>query len=116
MAFKDPCGKNGGGRPTQLTNRDLPALKDLIDRPGLDQIEDAVDSVLTSDEKLARQVKLYLCHRHSGIKLSDIGKRFGIGGSGVTQASRRIGMKATKDRTLRNIVKRAEAKINLSNA
>lgn len=96
-------------------DRDLPTLKDLSSRPGMGQIEKAVDSVLQSDEKLARQVKLHMCHRHSGMKLKEIGQRFGIRESGVTQASRRISMKAEKDKMLREIVKMIETNISLSN-
>jgi chromosomal replication initiation ATPase DnaA len=81
----------------------------------MEPIEKAVDSVLQSDEKMARQVKLHMCHRHSGIKLKEIGQRFGIGESGVTQASRQISMKAEKDKRLREIVKMIETNISLSN-
>jgi chromosomal replication initiation ATPase DnaA len=79
------------------------------------QIEKAVDSVLQSDKKLARQVKLHTCHRHSGMKLKEIGQRFGIRESGVTQASHRISMKAEKDKRLREIIKMIETNISLSN-
>ena len=96
-------------------DRDLPALRDLSSRPNLGYIEKAVDSVLQSDDKLARQVKLYLYHRYSGMKLREIGKRFGIGESGVTQASRRIGIKAGKDKKLRKTVKMIKMKTTLSN-
>ena len=67
--------------------------------------------MLQSDEKLARQVKLHMCHRHSGMKLKEIGQRFGIGEFGVTQASRRISMKAEKNKKLRKIVKTIETNI-----
>ncbi len=96
-------------------DRDLPILRDLSSRPGLGHIEKAVDSVLQQDEKLARQVTLHMCHRHSGMKLREIGQQFGIGESGVTQASRRIGMKAKKDKRLGEIIKTIETKIYLSN-
>ncbi len=96
-------------------DRELPILRDLSDRPELSQIVNVVDSVLQSNKKLARQVKLHMCHRHSGMKLKEIGEHFGIGESGVTYASNRIGMKAEKDKKLREIVKTIEAKIFLSN-
>lgn len=96
-------------------DRDLPTLRDLSRQPGLSQIERAVESVLQSDKKSARQVKLHMCHRYSGMKLREIGKRFGIGESGVTQASRRISMKVEKDKRLREIVKMIETRISLSN-
>jgi len=82
-------------------------------RPSFDQIEKAVDSALQSDEKLARQVKLYFCHRYSGRKLRDLGSRFGMIWAGVTQASRRIRLKAEKDKKLGKMLKRIEKNIFL---
>jgi REP element-mobilizing transposase RayT len=95
-------------------DRELPTLKDLSDRPSLSQIERAVDAVLPSEKKLSRQVKLHLCHRLSGMKLKEIGKYFGIGESGVTYASRRVGIKSEKDKKLREKIKIIESKIILS--
>jgi hypothetical protein len=46
----------------------------MINRPGLDNIEQVINAALDSDEKLARQVKLYFCHRYSGKKLREIRK------------------------------------------
>jgi chromosomal replication initiation ATPase DnaA len=71
----------------------------------LDQIKKAVDSSLPT-KKLARQIKLYSCHRYSGRKLSEIGKRFGIGLSGVIQASRQIGLKVKKGEKARQSIKK----------
>jgi len=51
---------------------------------------------------------LCFCHRYSGRKLSEIVKRFGIGLSGVTQAGRRIGLKAKKEKKLGKLLKRIE--------
>ena len=53
-------------------DRDLPALKGFSSRPQLNQIEKVVDSILRSERMLARQVKLHLCHRHSGMKLKGV--------------------------------------------
>jgi REP element-mobilizing transposase RayT len=96
-------------------DRELPTLRDLSDRPSLSQIERAVDLVLQSEEKLSRQVKLHLCHRLSGMKLKEIGKYFGIGESGVTYASHRVGIKAEIDKKLKDKIKTIEKKILLSN-
>jgi REP element-mobilizing transposase RayT len=99
----------------QKPDRDLPALRNLSTSTSLDDIEEAVDSEFPSDKKLARQVKLYICHRYSGRKLKEIGDRFGIGLSGVTQASNRIYLKAEKDKKIDKILKRIEKNIILSN-
>ncbi len=84
-------------------------------RTELKDIEKVVDSIIQSDDKLARQIKLYICHRFSGKKLRDIGKHFGISESGVTQAGRRIKMKAEKENSVKRNIKSIEKKLTLSN-
>jgi REP element-mobilizing transposase RayT len=96
-------------------DRDLPALRELLKKPSLEQIEQAVDTIFLSEPKLARQIKLHLCHRLSGMRLTQIGLRFGVGQSGVSQASQRIALKRSQDKNLRKIVKRIEKNIFLSN-
>jgi len=56
---------------------------------------------------------LYFCHRYSGRKLREIGSRFCMGLSGVTQASKRVGLKAEKDKNFGKILKRIEENIIL---
>ncbi len=95
-------------------NRDLPALKVLSKRPDFGEIKKVVDSVFKSDEKLARQINLYICHRFSGKKLRAIGMKYGISESGVTQTSRRIKKKAEKDKSLNRKIKLIAKKLALS--
>jgi len=96
-------------------DRELPALREITDRPGLEVIKQRVDSVLQSDEKLARQFKLFLCHRYSGKKLREIGNQFGVSESAVTQASRRILVKQKNDKELEKIILKIVRKLPLSN-
>ena len=56
----------------------------------MQDIFDEVDTVFGSESALTRNVMMYLCKRYTGEKLKDIGKYFGIGESGVSQASRRV--------------------------
>jgi len=96
-------------------HRNLPVLRELSIKPGLDQIVDAIESVIGTDTALPRQVKLYFCHRCSGKKLREIGGRFGISDSGVSQSSRRISDRLESDRTLRSKIRRTGKNLNLSN-
>jgi len=73
-----------------------------------------VESVFGEDRVLARGVKIYLCHRHTGKILKEISKHFDIGDSGVSQASRRIAMKIGQDNKLRKKIRKIENKLKLS--
>ncbi len=58
-------------------------------------------------------VKIYLCHKYTGKTLKEIGRHFGIGESGVSQASRRIGVKISQDNKLRKKIRKIEDKLKL---
>ena len=88
-------------------------LKELVDRPDIDTISDMVDSVIQTDDILAKQIKLYFCHRYSGLKLKEIGKYFGIGESGVSQTSRRLSDKLKRNKKLSKKVAIVKKKLKL---
>ena len=69
---------------------DLPALKSFKSRITIETIENEVEKVIKNKGSLSRVVKIYLSHRYTGEKLDHIGRHFGIGGSAVCQARRRV--------------------------
>jgi len=94
-------------------DRELPALLELVDRPDIDIISKIVDSVIQTDDRLAKQIKLYFCHRYSGLKLKEIGKYFGIGESGVSQTSHRLSDKLKRNKKLSKKVAILKKKLRL---
>ena len=95
-------------------DKELPALKELVKKPSIQDIFEEVELVFSKDKVLARNLKMYLCQRYTGKKLKEIGLHFGIGDSGVSQACRRVAQKIEKDKKLKQKVFRLEKKINLS--
>ena len=71
-------------------DRDLPALRELKERPLPEKIYEVTRKVFVDNARLARLAGIYLCHRYSGAKLKEIGDLFLLSESGVTQASRRF--------------------------
>jgi putative transposase len=59
-------------------------------------------------------VQIYFCHRFSGQKLKDIGVQFGIGVSGVSQASRRVALRIRGDKELKKKIDKIISDLNLS--
>jgi putative transposase len=88
-------------------DRDLAALRSLVDRPSIEAIRQAAEEELGVDPRLSRRVALYLCHRLSGRRLREIGEAFGVGLSGVTQASRRAAEEISRSTELAEAVDRA---------
>ncbi|MCD5417272.1 transposase [Candidatus Bipolaricaulota bacterium] len=99
---------------TRKADPNLPALKELSGKPSADEITEEVESVFGEDHTLARGVKIYLCHKHTGKMLKEIGRQFDIGASGVSQTSRRIAMKISQDNKLSEKIRTIENKLNLS--
>lgn len=95
-------------------DRDLPAVGKLFARPTMDAIIAAARN-LAGNDRLSKKAGIYLCHKYSGAKLKEIGERFGIKESAITQASRRFAQEMERDEELRGLVERAGTKLGLSN-
>jgi len=96
-------------------SRDLPGLRRLGCRWTVDDILAAVESTLGEDKRMARKVAIHLCHRHSGAKLREIGEKFGIGESAVSQESRRLLGRMVDDENLRERVEKVRQKLGIVN-
>jgi REP element-mobilizing transposase RayT len=101
-----------------LTNREvdpnLPALKELSEKPSIQEIIDEVELVFGENRSLARGIEMHLCQKYTGERLREIGRHFGIGESGVSQASRRIAVRIGQDNKLRRDIKKIENTLGLS--
>jgi len=98
---------------TQVVNRDVPALRQFASFPSPEEILKAISAVMGENEKLARQVGMHLCHKHSGEKLRDLGALFTVGVSAITEASRLLSRRMEKDETLCDAVKRVKGILNI---
>jgi REP element-mobilizing transposase RayT len=95
-------------------DRDLPAIRALAAKPGIEQISQITELVFGNQLQIARNAVLYLCHKYTGTNLKEIGQHFGISESGVSQASRRMAIKIGHDKKLKKQIKKIEIKLNLS--
>jgi REP element-mobilizing transposase RayT len=94
-------------------DRDIPALKEFVNKPTIKQISKELETVFTDDTAISRKIAIYLCHRFTGLKLKEIGEYFNIGLSGVSQCSRRIALEINKDARLRKKINKITNKLNL---
>jgi len=95
-------------------DRDLPDLKHFHEMPDPEEIIKQTAKVLSEDAALLKRVQIYLCHKFSGQKLKDIGLQFGIGVSGVSQASRRVALQLKDDKKLKKKVDKLILDLGLS--
>lgn len=58
---------------------------------------------------------IYLCHRYSGARLKEIGDRFGVGESAVSQISKRFEQKITNDAEIRKIIQGLKERLRIVN-
>jgi putative transposase len=96
------------------SDRDLPGLKQFNEMPNIEEITKQAVKVLGGDAALLKRVQIYLCRRFSGQNLKDIGLHFGIGVSGVSQASRRVALQMEDDKKLRKKIDKIISALNLS--
>jgi DNA-directed RNA polymerase specialized sigma subunit len=68
-----------------------------------------IKAELIESDELIRNMSIYSCRKYSGAKLKEIGERFGISDAAVSQASRRLVLKAEKDQRLKEMLIRVDA-------
>lgn len=73
----------------QQQDRELPSARVLLTKPTIEAVLDGVKNSSIAD-KLQKNVTMYLCHKYSGAGLKEIGEKFGIKESAVSQSSRRL--------------------------
>jgi putative transposase len=92
-------------------DRAVPGIRQFKTSPEPVDILKAVASVTGENEKLARQVGMYLCHKYSGKKLREIGELFGVGETAIAEARRLLLKKLAKDKKLCEVVEKVKANL-----
>ena len=82
-------------------DRNLPDLHTAATRVTVPRIREAMRIKFADDGNLTAKACIYLCHRHSGAGLREIGAQFGVGESTVSQTSRRFAQKMMVNGKLR---------------
>lgn len=95
-------------------DRSVPAVRALSRRLPIDGLVQKVEEIVP-DCKLARKVAMYVCHRYGGGRLKEIGERFGIGDSAVSQATMRLHAESKKDKELGKLLARIRKELDLWN-
>lgn len=95
----------------EADRRNIPALKEIIRKPSLDEIEQAVESVIKRDDPLYKKVAIYCSHQFSGASLKEIGTHFSMRDSAVSQSSRRFKVRISEDKELQKIVEKIKRHI-----
>ncbi len=93
-------------------DKDIPALRHFSKRPPLEEIIEFAREAMKNNEKLARQVSIYLCHKYSGAPLKEIAVRFDVGVTAIGEASKRIQKKVEEDKALQKMIDTLTTKIN----
>jgi len=91
--------------------RNIPALKEIVRKPSLEEIERAVESVIKRDDPLYKKVAIYCSHQFGGVSLKEIGAHFSMRGSAVSQSSRRFKVRISEDKELQKIVEKIRRRI-----
>jgi hypothetical protein len=91
--------------------RNVPALRRLISRPSLEEIERTVKSVIGQEHPLYARFCLYVSQHHAGYALKEIGDQYGMRGTAVSQSNRRLRQSIIEHPGLRKILGKIVEKI-----
>jgi REP-associated tyrosine transposase len=86
----------------------MPAVKALALWPLMDEIIMQIKAELGDRAALLSNVSIYGCQKYSGATLKDIGERLGIHDAAVSQASRRLAVRAETNKQLKQMIDRVE--------
>jgi putative transposase len=95
-------------------DRNLPELRQVTRRLSLDEIIQTGRSYL-GEEHAADKVIIYLCHKYSGARLKEIGERFGVGESAVSQISKRFVQKMNDDAEIKKMILALKERLRIVN-
>ena len=84
--------------------RNIPAVKQVLRGPSLEQIEKVVDRVVGRNHFLYRKFCLHLSHQYSGLGLEVIGMHWGMKGDAVSQANRRFSRTLNGDKGMEKML------------
>ena len=93
----------------KVVDRAVPGIRQFKSNPEPEEILNAVAAVIGENEKLARQVGMYLCHKYSGKKLREIDKLFSVGETAIAEARRLLSRKMAQDKKLSEEVEKVKA-------
>jgi putative transposase len=91
----------------------IPALRQLTNRPTPEEIVAETKAEFPDDEKLARRVSIHLCHKHSGLRLGEIGECFNVRDTAISESSRRFAKELQTDVKLREVVARIKGRLEI---
>lgn len=96
-----------------LQDRNLPMPFRTTPKVELDRLQEASQAVFGEKKQQAKNVTIYLAHRFGGLKLREIGERFGLKESGVSEASRRVSKALAKDESFRQAVQKLREEVSM---
>ena len=95
-------------------DRNLPELRKVSRRLSLDEIIQAGKSYFDAEQTSDKAI-IYLCHKYSGARLKEIGERFGVGESAVSQISKRFVQKMNEDVEIKKMILALKKRLRIVN-
>ena len=99
----------------KFQRRDVPAARQILRGPTLDEIDKAVTAVVGEDHRLAKKLCVYFGHRYSGMSLIEIGEHLRMEGAAVSQSSKRFSLEIAKEKEVRKVVRKIGDRLSLLN-
>ena len=91
--------------------RDLPQLRKLFPRPGLQQIFTTTESALGSKNRFTRNLSIFISHKLTDYTLKEIGEFYKLGVSGITDICRRTRKELIHNDTLARAIGEIERRL-----
>ena len=94
-------------------DRHVPSIKHLARCHSTEKVLEAAKEVVGAENGLWRKVSIHLCQRHTGMKLKDIGEKFGIGDAAVSVTSKRVHALAENNPKIQEVLRAVRMLLNV---
>jgi len=78
-------------------DKNVPALRQLAGHPTPEEIIRETSAEIAANEKMAKRTSIYLCRQLSGMRLADIGARFNMRDTAISETIRRFTRELNRD-------------------
>jgi REP element-mobilizing transposase RayT len=93
-------------------DKDVPELTAFRQKITIEDIENEVRRVIKDNEKLSRNMQIYLSHKLTGGKFDSIGKHFDLSASGVCKTAGRFIQRIQDDRKMKKTIDKIEGNLS----
>jgi REP element-mobilizing transposase RayT len=109
--FVDKIRETFKKKSTRPICREIPELRRLLEGPGISRIRSEVIAHVGADNRLVKKATIYIAHKNTALRLSEIGAFFNIGPAAAGVAYRKMRSEISSSEPLKRAIDEIETRL-----